>query len=234
MKENEVSIVFVDNAVHTIFKTVESLKRIFENVIVFNQETDLFEFLETSKTRVLALNLDLKPNDGLTILREVKQKYAEAFTFIIVYSDKQDDFVQEMAYEMGVDAFVNFHNKASVMVVFLKNMLRRGTKAKQERQRNIVIDKDCYLVYKSGVPHQLPRKEFNLFELLYTNPGKFFSKAEIAERIWKDAAVARRRTIDVHIYNIRQFLGKQIIQSQKGNGYGINAKLLGMEKKQSI
>ena len=91
----------------------------------------------------------------------------------------------------------------------------------------MVIDYDSYLIYKSGEPIQLPRKEFKLFELLYNNPEKFFTKTEIAHLICSDESIAKKRTIDVHIYNIRQFFGKRIIQSQKRKGYRINKKLIG-------
>ena len=52
-------------------------------------------------------------------------------------------------------------------------------------------------------------------------------KKAIAEYIWKDESVSKKRIIDVHVYNIRQLFGKRVIQSQKGNGYRINKKLIG-------
>ena len=73
----------------------------------------------------------------------------------------------------------------------------------------------------------MPRKEFKIFQLLFSSPDKFFSKTEIAEYIWKDESVSKKRIIDVHVYNIRQLFGKRVIQSQKGNGYRINKKLIG-------
>jgi len=89
-----------------------------------------------------------------------------------------------------------------------------------------LIDTERYLVFKKGEPIQLPRKEFKVFELLYNNPHKFFSKPEIAIEIWSDINVAGKRIIDVHIYNIRRFFGKRVIQSQKGKGYRINSKYI--------
>lgn len=227
MSANLSSIIFVDNAVNKIFKTIETLKNTFSNISIFNQEKDFFDYIEKNPSDAIFLNLDLQPNDALVLLKEIKQRNLESNPFIIIYSDKQDDFVQELAFNSGVDSFINFHNKAAVMELFLKNLLRRKIKVKIDLKREVVIDNDRYLIFKNGEAFQLPRKEFKLFELLYNNAEKFFSKNEIALSIWNDETIANKRTIDVHIYNIRQFFGKRIIQSQKGKGYRINKKLIG-------
>lgn len=227
MGVDQPSIIFVDNSVHRIFKTVEALKANFSNISVFNQEKDFLEYLDGGMADVIFLNLDLQPNDAVTLLKEIKNFNAESNPFVVIYSDKNDDFVQELAFNSGVDSFISFHNKPAVVELFLKNLLKRRIKSKPLSKKDLVIDNDRYLIFKNGEAFQLPRKEFKLFELLYNNSEKFFSKHEIAAQIWHDESVANKRTIDVHIYNIRQFFGKRIIQSQKGKGYRMNKKLIG-------
>lgn len=229
MSVNNFSIVFVDNSVSRIFKTLELLKSTFQNTIIFNQEKELFEYLEGNNAPdVIFLNLDLQPNDAVTLLKEIKNKSVASNPFVVIYSDKQDDFVQELAFNSGVDSFISFHHKPAVINLFLKNLLkRRGAKEKPFNKKELFIDNEKYLIFKNGEAYQLPRKEFKLFELLYNNPEKFFNKTEIALQIWNDKSIASKRTIDVHIYNIRQFFGKRIIQSQKGKGYRVNKKLIG-------
>lgn len=227
MSDSGSSIIFLDNSIHRIFKTIEVLKGSFPTISIFNQEQDFFEFLEKNPADVVFLNLDLQPNDAVAICKEIRQKNSESNPFLVIYSEKQDDFVQELAFNSGVDSFINFHTKPAVMELFLKNLLRRRVKVKINSKREVIIDNERHLVLKNGVAFQLPRKEFKLFELLYNSSEKFFSKLEIAGTIWNDESIANKRTIDVHIYNIRQFFGKRIIQSQKGKGYRINKKLIG-------
>jgi len=227
MSVNSSSIVFVDNSINRIFKTIDVLKHSFRNIVIFNQEKDLFEFLEENTADVIFMNLDLQPNDAVALTKEIRQRNMESNPFIIIYTDKQDDFVQELAFNSGADSFISFHNKAAVMELFLKNLLRRRIKIFKNSKKEVIIDHDKYLIFKNGEAFQLPRKEFRLFELLYNSSEKFFTKSEIAGYIWQDEAVANKRTIDVHIYNIRQFFGKRIIQSQKGKGYRINKRLIG-------
>ena len=167
------------------------------------------------------------PNDAVTYTKELKQKKLASEPFIIIYSDKQDDFVQELAFNSGVDGFINFHYKPAVVLLYLKNLLKRKQKKEPTINKNIIIDEERYLIIKNGEQIHLPRKEFKIFQLLFSSPDKFFSKTEIAEYIWKDESVSKKRIIDVHVYNIRQLFGKRVIQSQKGNGYRINKKLIG-------
>lgn len=227
MSVNSSSIVFVDNSINRIFKTIDVLKHSFKNIVIFNQEKDLFEYLDENTADVIFMNLDLQPNDAVALTKEIRQRNMESNPFIIIYTDKQDDFVQELAFNSGADSFISFHNKAAVMELFLKNLLRRRIKIFKNSKKEVIIDHDKYLIFKNGEAFQLPRKEFRLFELLYNSSEKFFTKSEIAGYIWQDEAVANKRTIDVHIYNIRQFFGKRIIQSQKGKGYRINKRLIG-------
>ncbi|MBL7930770.1 MAG: response regulator transcription factor [Bacteroidia bacterium] len=226
MSVNQYSIVFVDNTVNRIFKTIESLKHSYQNMHIFNQEPEFLEYIESNSPDLIFLNLDLQPNDAVVLSKEIRQRQMTTEPFIVIYSDKQDDFVQELAFNSGVDSFINFHNKAAVMELFIKNLLKRRILPTPANKKEVMIDTDRHLIFKNGTAFQLPRKEFKLFELLYNNAEKFFSKNEIASTIWNDETIANKRTIDVHIYNIRQFFGKRIIQSQKGKGYRINKKLI--------
>lgn len=227
MSNVEPRIVFLDNLVHRVYKTVESLSQSYKNVEIYSTESELMDALDVALPDVIFLYLDLEPNDAVVLAKEVRKKHPSTPPFIIIYSEKQDDFVQELAFDSGVDAFIGFIEKSSILRVFLRNLLRRRRKQKENASKKIVLDADKFLIYNHGTALQLPRKEFRLFELLYNNSDHFFSKLEIAEAIWNDPVISKKRTIDVHVYNIRQLFGKRIIQSQKGKGYRINKKILG-------
>src|SRR6478735_7277713 len=115
MSENQAIIIFLDNSVNKIFKVIESLKITFPNIHVFNQEVDFLDYISLHTSDVIFLNLDLQPNDGVVLCKEIRQKNFESKPFVIIYSDKQDEFIQELAFNSGADSFVNFHAKAAVM-----------------------------------------------------------------------------------------------------------------------
>jgi two-component system alkaline phosphatase synthesis response regulator PhoP len=75
------------------------------------------------------------------------------------------------------------------------------------------------LVFKDNVEFSLPKKEFELLDLLASKPGKVFTREVILERVWGADVVIGDRTIDVHIRKLREKLGEDFIKTVKGIGY---------------
>jgi len=86
-------------------------------------------------------------------------------------------------------------------------------------EKNLVIDRDRFLIIKNGVEIILPKKEFELLTLLYSRPQKVFTRDEIFSLIWGDDIIVGDRTIDVHIRKLREKIGEEHIVTTKGVGY---------------
>ena len=67
-----------------------------------------------------------------------------------------------------------------------------------------MIDRDQYVVYKAEKKLHLPRKEFELFSLLTSKPGKVFKREVILDTVWGNEVVVGGRTIDVHIRKLKR------------------------------
>lgn len=74
----------------------------------------------------------------------------------------------------------------------------------------------------NGVALSLTSSEFNILHFFITNPGKFFSAAEIYEKVWH-APSLKTTTIKYHISNLRQKLlavtQNNLIVTEFGKGY---------------
>ena len=86
---------------------------------------------------------------------------------------------------------------------------------------NIEINREEYKIIKEGEEIILPRKEFELFYLLATKPGKVFTREEILDKVWGNEVVVGGRTIDVHIRKLREKIGDSFFKTIKGVGYKI-------------
>ncbi|MEZ5011572.1 MAG: response regulator transcription factor [Bacteroidales bacterium] len=86
-------------------------------------------------------------------------------------------------------------------------------------------DRERFVLMKKGKEIFLPRKEFELMNLLISRPGKVFTRDEIFKRVWGDDIIVGDRTIDVHIRKLREKVGNDIIQTIKGVGYKLNDEL---------
>lgn len=219
-------ILLYDNQLSSVFKTIDHLKKVFPNLVIVKNEEEYFQNISSNHFDVILISLDVVPMDGIAITKETLTASDGIKPFIVIYSNKQDDFLLELALNNGVDAFVNYQNTPVLMELLLKALVKRikTTPNKIRSSNEFVIDEDEFLVIKNDTKIQLPKKEFKILLLLQQNQNKFFSKKELAISVWNDENVAKKRTIDVHIYNIRQIFGKKIIQSQKGKGYRLNKK----------
>ncbi|MFD2680953.1 winged helix-turn-helix domain-containing protein [Bacillus seohaeanensis] len=71
--------------------------------------------------------------------------------------------------------------------------------------QDIKLFSDDYIVKYRSEEIQLLRKEFQLFECLFRNPSRVFTRAELLELVWAQEDPTDR-TIDDHIYRVRKKL----------------------------
>jgi PleD family two-component response regulator len=72
--------------------------------------------LKKNSPDIIFINLDLKPNDALIVLKDIKQFNKEPNPYVIIYTENNDDFVQELAFNSGADFFINFHQKYKILL----------------------------------------------------------------------------------------------------------------------
>lgn len=84
------------------------------------------------------------------------------------------------------------------------------------------VDREKYIVICDKKKIDLPRKEFELLSLLVAKPGKVFRREEIKALVWKNDSTSDDRTIDVHIYKLREKIGERYIKTVKGIGYKLD------------
>jgi DNA-binding response OmpR family regulator len=88
---------------------------------------------------------------------------------------------------------------------------------------NLLINIEEHLVYLDSKKIELPRKEFEILNLLYSNPKKIFTRIEITNLVWGNDSEDKDHNIDVFISKIRKELGGEVIKTIKGVGYTLTA-----------
>jgi two-component system alkaline phosphatase synthesis response regulator PhoP len=103
--------------------------------------------------------------------------------------------------------------------------LALGTAVNQNPvEGSIKIDREKFMVELDGEKILLPKKEFELLELLASRPGKVFNREQILAIVWGNETIVGERTIDVHIRKLREKLGDDYIRTIKGVGYTFQEK----------
>ena len=79
----------------------------------------------------------------------------------------------------------------------------------------------------NGVDVRLGVIEFKMLCVLAANPGRVYSRAQLLERVWDDAAGFDERTVDVHVLRLRKQLAgtaaADIVDTVRGLGYRARA-----------
>jgi two-component system alkaline phosphatase synthesis response regulator PhoP len=83
------------------------------------------------------------------------------------------------------------------------------------------IDRNSYKVFVDDKEVFFPRKEFELLSFLASHPGRIYSRDTLLDEVWGRDTYVVERTVDVHIFKLREKLGQygERIETVKGVGY---------------
>lgn len=175
---------------------------------------------------LIILDLMMPKMDGIETCRELRSMPEFKTTLIAFLTARDEDYSQIAGFEVGADDYITKPIKPRVFVSRIKALMRRlenneGTA--KITAGDIEIDRERYLVIKDGKEIELPRKEFELLNLLGGKPGRVFKREEILSKVWGTETIVGDRTIDVHIRKLREKLGDDYFKTIKGIGYKFDA-----------
>ncbi|MDA0363582.1 MAG: response regulator transcription factor [Bacteroidetes bacterium] len=182
------------------------------------------EMCKKFKPDLVLLDVMMPGMDGMEACEVIRATPEIAHTVIAFLSARGEDYSQVAGFESGGDDYITKPIRPKVLVSRIKALLRRNAKS-EEGESNIIergdlrIDLEKYQVHQGEGILDMPRKEFELLQLLASKPGKVFSRDTIMDRVWGTEVVVGGRTIDVHIRKIREKIGDDRIKTIKGVGY---------------
>ena len=124
-------------------------------------------------------------------------------------------------FSAGGDDYISKPFSINEVLARIRAVLARSVKSDVVTAGGIVVDRLLKTASVNGRALDLSRKEYEILDLLVSNKGQCFSRADIISRLWKDAPYVLERTVDVHIARLRSKLGdeRNIIQNKSGFGY---------------
>jgi len=161
--------------------------------------------------------------DGMEACENIR-KIPELSNVIITFlTARSEDYSQVAGFDAGADDYISKPIKPKLLVSKVKALLRRlkDETAPSENLNvgGIEINREEYKIVMNGREIVLPRKEFELFYLLASKPGKVYKREEILDKVWGNEVIVGGRTIDVHIRKLREKIGEEFFKTIKGVGY---------------
>lgn len=173
---------------------------------------------------LIIMDVMMPEMDGMEACENIR-KIPELKNVIITFlTARSEDYSQVAGFDAGADDYITKPIKPKLLISKVKALLRR---LKEDENSNsetlnvggIEINREEYKIIKDNVEIVLPRKEFELFYLLASKPGKVFKREEILDKVWGNEVIVGGRTIDVHIRKLREKIGDELFKTIKGVGY---------------
>ncbi len=177
---------------------------------------------------LIILDVMMPGIDGIETCEEIRKIPALKNTLVVFLTARGEDYSQIAGFEAGADDYITKPVKPRVLISRVKALLKRyqsgsGSTYPEEDTRvsvgNLVIDKEKYVVVTEDKELMLPKKEFELLQLLASKPDRVYTRDEIYASVWGDNIIVGDRTIDVHIRKLREKIGQDHIKTIKGVGY---------------
>ena len=196
--------------------------------VKYNLERDGYEVFTASngaeglevalkaKPHLILLDMMMPVLDGIETCKAIRNSPALKNVMVVFLSAVGSEETQLQGYNAGADDYINKPIKMNILRSRVQAILKRITLP--DTSKELVIDTEHHIVRKGDETIILPRKEFALLQLLFSHPGKLFTREEIYRQVWGNIVVGDR-TIDVHIRKLRQKIGDNHIVTVKGVGY---------------
>ena len=172
---------------------------------------------------LIIMDVMMPEMDGMEACENIRKIPELSNVLITFLTARSEDYSQVAGFDAGADDYIAKPIKPKVLVSKVKALLRRLKEKEQNSDTlnvgGIEINREEYKIVKGNVEIVLPRKEFELFYLLASKPGKVFKRDEILDRVWGNEVVVGGRTIDVHIRKLREKIGEELFKTIKGVGY---------------
>lgn len=195
----------------------------------FASGKELFEVLSTKSPQLIMLDIMLPEEDGLSILKKLKNDPRTEEIPVIMATAKGTEYDKVIGLDLGADDYLAKPFGMMEMISRVKAVLRRAAPKKTGEVLKIgplELNEQRHEVFVNGKNVQLTLKEYELLRLFMKNPGIVFSRDRLLSSIWGMDFVGESRTVDVHIGTLRTKLGKggDCIETVRGVGYKMEDK----------
>lgn len=171
---------------------------------------------------LILMDLMMPKMDGVEACQQIRELSGIKQPLISFLTSRAEDYSQIAGFSAGGDDYITKPIRPRLLLSKIESLLRRfeiNDEVKKQSASSLFVNREKFYVEFHGVKMTLPKKEFELLEMLASNPGKVYTRDQILAEVWGDETIVGERTIDVHIRKLREKLGNDYIRTIKGVGY---------------
>lgn len=168
---------------------------------------------------------------GFELLRRIRDRGVSTPAMFLTAHDAIDDKVAGFA--AGADDYLAKPFSPRELEVRVEALLRRGnqTEPRVDNDRievgELVIDRRRHEVLRGGQKVDLTPLEFQILDLLASEPGRAWSRNALLDQVWSTDYEGYQRNIDPHINRLRKKVepdpkNPHYVLTVRGVGYKLN------------
>jgi two-component system, OmpR family, response regulator len=167
---------------------------------------------------VLILDLGLPGQDGLDVLKAVRQRPERLPVLVLTARARVEDAVA--ALEGGADDYVTKPFIFDELLARVRARVRSGEPERYSplRRTDLELDVRTRRVSVGDTKIELTEREFALLEMFLRHPGQVLSRDQIRAAVWGASDVASN-IVEVYVSSLRRKLGAERFETIRGFGY---------------
>lgn len=174
---------------------------------------------------IILLDVMLPVMSGFEVCQQIRE-FSDVP--IIMLTAKGDDMDKILGLEYGADDYITKPFNILEVKARMKAIMRRAKKGNDDKSvisyGDLKLNEEYRRVFVGTREINVTSREYELLELLASNPGKVYSRDELLTLIWGNDYPGDVRTVDVHIRRLREKLEStpsepRYVRTKWGSGY---------------
>lgn len=169
---------------------------------------------------IAILDLGLPGRPGLDILTQWR---TQGYTLPVLILTARNNWTDRIAgLEAGADDYLGKPFHPDELILRLRRLVRRAHGADPSsdiRVNGIVLDESRQQAQVGDKTIELTAGEFSLLRYFMLHPGKLLTKSRLADHLYNLEEERNSNVIEVYISRLRDKLGRDAIETRRGQGY---------------
>ncbi len=185
--------------------------------------------LAESTPDLVILDWMLPGVSGFELCRRMRAREATRDLPIIMLTARGEESERVRGLSIGADDYVVKPFSVPELMARVRSLLRRARPeriAGRLQAGELMLDRTARRVRRGERDIHLGPTEFRLLEHLMEKPGRVFSRAQLLDSVWGDAAEIDERTVDVHVGRLRKAIvrgrERDPLRTVRGAGYAFD------------
>jgi DNA-binding response OmpR family regulator len=175
----------------------------------------------------IVLDVMLPGRDGLSVLRELRERRRTVPVILLTARDGLSDRVEGL--NLGADDYLAKPFSMEELIARLRAVRRRhtGEGLSLQRYEDLAVNLITREVSRAGRQIELTAREYALLEYLMRSPGRVLTRAQLCEQVWDYHFDPGTNVVDVCIQRLRRKMDDghptKLIQTVRGVGYTLKS-----------